>query len=207
MGRSLLEGQPVGRVWAAYQLQLANDKLRSAAFLFPLAAEENLLRAFTCLQVNDFRCVRASFDAQRSLMLPVSFYGAVFYKGVQADKRAKEPRTYGKFEFDKDTVRFAEISTVNPKKQAAARASPAAGEDRLGRLGSASGLRSPGFQGFTIPAAINVATGVNRLGHNIALNQRQAQRLAMERQLAIQGTSFKAIPTDVARLTFRKDLQ
>jgi hypothetical protein len=275
--------------------------------LFPLAAEANLLKAFTCSQMNDFRCVRASFDAQRSLTLPVSFYGAVFYKGVEPEKRAKEPRTYGKFEFDKDTVRFAEISTVNPKKQTAELANPVAGEDRLGRLGTANGLRSAGFQGFTVPASaikhletqdgilylevddkrikhrkmlieplsfvitvppkgpgarrymnnyiniaetyggvekaklgkestttgekfkmvyniasigmnatavmfgdfasiIDVAAGVNKLGRGIALNQRQTQRLATERRQAIQGSAFKAIPTEPARLTFRKDL-
>jgi tetratricopeptide (TPR) repeat protein len=308
VGRSLLEGEPVGRIWAAYQLQLANEKLQAAALLFPLAAEGNLLKAFTCSQMNDFRCVRASFDAERSLTFPVSFYGAVFYKGVEADKRAKEPRTYGKFEFDKDTVRFAEISTVNPKKQTAQVANPVAGEDRLGRLGTASGLRTAGFQGFTVAASavkhletqdgmlylevddkrlkhrkmlieplslvitvppkgpgarrymnnyiniaetyggvekaklgkesttagekfkmvyniasigidvtsimfgdfsaiINVATGVNKLGRGIALNQRQAQRLATQRRQAIQGTAFKVIPTEPARLTFRKDLK
>ena len=54
---------------------------------------------------------------------------------------------------------------------------------------------------------INVATGVNRLGRGIALNQRQAQRLATERRQAIQGSAFKAIPTEPARLTFRKDLK
>ena len=85
IGRSLLEGEPVGRIYAAYQLQLANEKIQSAAFLLPLASEGNLLQAFTCSQMNDFRCVRASFDAQRSLTLPVSFYGAVFYKGVEPE--------------------------------------------------------------------------------------------------------------------------
>ena len=123
-------------------------------FLLPLASEGNLLQAFTCSQMNDFRCVRASFDAQRSLTLPVSFYGAVFYKGVEPKKRAKQARTYGKFEFEKGTLRFAEISTVNPKKQDRdARPSPVAGEDRLGRLGAADGLRAAGFQGFTVPAS------------------------------------------------------
>ena len=39
--------------------------------------------------MNDFRCVRASFDAQRSLTLPVSFYGAVFYKGVDPKKKSE----------------------------------------------------------------------------------------------------------------------
>ena len=308
MTRSLLEGQPVGQIWAAYQLQLANDKLQSAAILFPLGAEGNLLRAFTCQQVNDFRCVRASFDAQRSLMLPVSFYAAVFYKGVQPDQRWKEPRVYGKFEFDKGTVRFAQISTVSPKKGAAAIASPVAGEDRLGRLGAPTGMRTGSFLGFTVPstaikhlenqaglmymevddkrikqrkmlieplsfvitfpaggpgarrylnnyisiaetyggvekaklgkeattlgeklktvyniasigmdvtslmfgdfsAIVTIAGDVNRLGKGVALNQRQAQRLATTRRQAIQGSAFKAIPTEVARLTFRKDLQ
>ena len=83
VGRSFLEGQPVGRIYAAYQLRLANEKIQSAAYLLPLAAEANLLQALVCSQMNDFRCVRASFDAQRSLTLPVSFYGAVFYKGVE----------------------------------------------------------------------------------------------------------------------------
>lgn len=153
MGRSVLEGAPVGRIYAAYRLQLASEKIRAAAFLLPLASEANLLQAFTCAQTNDFRCVRASFDAQRSLTLPVSFYAAVFYKGVEAKKRAEKARTYGKFEFDKGSVRFAEISTVNPKKRSAVLAARAAGEDHLGRLGSADGLRPGGFQGFTVPAS------------------------------------------------------
>lgn len=153
VGRSLLEGEPVGRIYAAYQLQLANEKIQSAAFLFPLASEGNLLQAFTCSQMNDFRCVRASFDAQRSLALPVSFYGAVFYKSVEPKNRAKQVRTYGKFEFEQGMLRFAEISTVNPKKQTAEPAAPIAGEDRLGRLGAADGLRSARFQGFTVPAS------------------------------------------------------
>jgi tetratricopeptide (TPR) repeat protein len=308
VGRSLLEGEPVGRIYAAYQLQLATEKIQSAVFLLPLASEGNLLQAFTCSQMNDFRCVRASFDAQRSLTLPVSFYGAVFYKGVEPENRAKEPRTYGKFEFDKGTLRFAEISTVNPKKQTAQLAGRIAGEDRLGQLGAANGLRAAGFQGFTVAASaikhletqdgllylevddrsikhrkmhieplsfvmavppkgpgarrymnnyiniaevyggvekaklgkesttageklkmvyniatigldvasvmfgdffsiIDVATGVNKLGHKIALNQRQAQRLATERRQAIHGTVFKAIPTEPVRLAFRKDLK
>jgi hypothetical protein len=153
MGRSLLEGEPVGRIYAAYRLQLANEKIQSAASLMPLAAEGNLLQSLTCAQMNDFRCVRASFDAQRALTLPVSFYAAVFYKGVEPDDREKEPRTYGKFEFEKGMVRFAEISTVNPKKQTAQLPAPVAGEDRLGRLGTANGLRTPGFQGFTVAAS------------------------------------------------------
>jgi len=308
MGRSLLEGEPVGRIYAAYQLQLANEKLQAAAFLFPLASEGNLLQAFTCSQMNDFRCVRASFDAERSLGLPVSFYGAVFYKGVEPAKRAKEVRTYGKFEFEKGTLRFAEISTVNPKKGVAQLAAPVAGEDRLGRLGAANGLRTAGFQGFTVAASaikhlenkdgilylelddrkvkrrkmlieplsfvlavpptgpgarryinnyvniaetyggvekaklgkestttgekmkmvyniatigldvasvmfgdffslVDVATSVNRLGHTIGLSQRQVQRATLEQRLAIHGVAFKAIPTEEARLTFRKELK
>jgi tetratricopeptide (TPR) repeat protein len=153
LGRSVLEGEPVGRIYAAYRLQLANEKIQSAEYLFPLAAEANLLQAFTCSQLNDFRCVRASFDAQRALTLPVSFYGAVFYKPVQPKDRAKQARTYGKFEFEKGTVRFAEISTVNPKKKTALLSAPSAGEDRIGRLGGAEGLRSVGFQGFTVRAS------------------------------------------------------
>lgn len=153
IGRSVLEGEPVGRIYAAYQLQLANDDIRSAAQLFPLASEANLLQAFTCSQMNDFRCVRASFDAQRALTLPVSFYGAVFYKGVDPKNRAKQVRTYGKFEFENGTLRFAELSIVNPKKHSAEPTAQAAGEDRLGRLGTAEGLRPGGFQGFTVPAS------------------------------------------------------
>ncbi len=152
VGRSLLEGEPVGRIYAAYRLQLASEKIQSAALLLPLASEANLLQSFTCSQMNDFRCVRASFDAERALTLPVSFYGAVFYKAGDPKNRAQQVRTYGKFEFDKDTLRFAEISTVNPKKRSAVPAAKAAGEDRLGRLGVAEGLRSAGFQGFTVPA-------------------------------------------------------
>ncbi|MEO6237357.1 MAG: tetratricopeptide repeat protein, partial [Vicinamibacterales bacterium] len=153
VGRSLLEGEPVGRIYAAYRLQLANEKIQSAVYLLPLASEANLLQSFTCSQMNDFRCVRASFDAQRSLTLPVSFYGAVFYKAVEPKKRSTQPRTYGKFEFEQGTLRFAEISTVNPKKRAATPASPAAGPDRLGRMGVPGGLRTAGFSGFTVPAS------------------------------------------------------
>ncbi len=153
MGRSLLEGEPVGRIYAAYRLQLASEKIQAASYLLPLAPEGNLLQAFTCSQMNDFRCVRASFDAQRSLTLPVSFYGAVFYKSVEPKNRAKQARTYGKFEFEKGTLRFAEISTVNPKKRTAQLAAQTAGEDRLGRLGAADGLRKVRFQGFTVQAS------------------------------------------------------
>jgi tetratricopeptide (TPR) repeat protein len=153
LGRGLLEGEPVGRIYAAYRLQLANEKIQTAAFIFPLGSEVNLLQAFTCSQMNDFRCVRASFDAQRALTLPVSFYGAVFYKGVEPGNRAKEARTYGKFEVENGTLRFAEISTVNPKKRSAVSAAQSAGEDRLGRLGAADGLRSARFDGFTVPAS------------------------------------------------------
>jgi hypothetical protein len=56
-------------------------------------------------------------------------------------------------------------------------------------------------------AVIGVATGVNKLGRGIALNRRQTQRLAMQRRQAIQGTDFKAIPTEPVRLTFRRDLK
>jgi tetratricopeptide (TPR) repeat protein len=152
VGRSLLEAEPVGRIYAAYRLRLASEKIQSAAMLLPLAPEGNILHAFTCSQMNDFRCVRASFDAQRALTLPVSFYGAVFYKSVEPKDRSKQPRTYGKFEFEKGTLRFAEISTVNPKKHTAEPAALVAGEDRLGRLGEADGLRSGRFQGFTVPS-------------------------------------------------------
>ena len=153
VARTFFEGEPVGRVYAAYQLQLANEQTQTAAVLYPLGPEANLLQAFICSQMNDFRCVRASFDAERSLAFPVFFYGAVFYKGMDPKERAKEPRTYGKFEFENGTVRFAEISTVNPKKESAEPANPAAGEDRIGRLGTAEGLRSASFQGFTVPAS------------------------------------------------------
>jgi tetratricopeptide (TPR) repeat protein len=153
LGRGLLEGEPVGRIYAAYRLQLANEKIQTAAFIFPLGSEVNLLQAFTCSQMNDFRCVRASFDAQRALTLPVSFYGAVFYKAVEPANRAKQARTYGKFEVENGTLRFAEISTVNPKKRSAVSAARSAGEDRLGRLGAADGLRSARFEGFTVPAS------------------------------------------------------
>ena len=152
VGRSFLEGEPVSRVYAAYRLQLANEKLESAAYLFPLASEVNLLQAFTCAQLNDFRCVRASFDAQRSLTRPVSFYAAVFYSVPEPNGRPKQRRTYGKFEFDQGTVRFAEISTVNPKKRSAQAPTLGAAEDRLGGFGAADGLRSAKFQGFTVPA-------------------------------------------------------
>ena len=93
LARSVLEGEPIGRTDAAYRLQLANTALQSADVLWPLAPEANLLgQAFTCSQMNDFSCVRASFDAQRSLALPVSFYGAVFYKGVDPKKRDEVER-------------------------------------------------------------------------------------------------------------------
>lgn len=308
VGRSFLEGEPVSRVYAAYRLQLANEKLESAAYLFPLASEVNVLQAFTCAQLNDFRCVRASFDAQRSLTRPVSFYAAVYYSVPEPNSRPKQRRTYGKFEFDKGTVRFAEISTVNPKKRSAQPPTLGAAEDRLGRLGAADGLRSAKFQGFTVPAtaikhlenkdgllylevddkrikrrhmlieplslalavppigpgarrhlnnyiyiaerygavdkakigkesmtagerlkmayniatiglditsvmfgnffaAVDVATGVTGLGRKIALNQRQVRRLEWEQRQAVRGMAFKAIPTEPARLAFRKDLR
>jgi tetratricopeptide (TPR) repeat protein len=308
LGRSFLEGEPVSRIYAAHRLQLANEKIQAAGSLFPLASEANLLQAFTCAQMNDFRCVRASFDAQRALTRPVSFYAAVYYSVPEPNSRAKQRRTYGKFEFEKGTVRFAEISTVNPKKRTAEPPALAAGEDRLGRLGAADGLRSAKFQGFTVPATaikhlenregllylevtdrrvkrrhmlieplslavavppigpgarrhlnhyidiadtygavekaklgkesttvgeklkivgnilsigfdvtsvvfgnfwavVDVATGVTGLGRKIALNQRQAQRLAWEQRHAIHGIAFKAIPTEPVRLTFRAELK
>ena len=152
VGRSFLDGEPVGRIYAAYRLQLANEKLQSAELLLPLAPEGNLLRALTCSQMNDFRCVRASFDAQRALTLPVSFYGAVFYKGFDPKNIDKQERTYAKIEFEKGTMRVAEISFVKPKKQEAQVSAVVAGDDRLGRLGAADGLRSVKFQGFTVPS-------------------------------------------------------
>jgi tetratricopeptide (TPR) repeat protein len=152
VGRSVLEAEPVGRIYAAYRLQLASSKIQFADLLLPIAPEASLLQAFTCAQMNDFHCVRASFDAQRSLTLPVSFYGAVFYKGVDPKKKSEQERTYAKLEFEKGTVRLAEISTVKPKKRTALLASPSAGEDRLGRLGVPDGMRAGGFQGFTVQA-------------------------------------------------------
>ena len=41
---------------------------------------------------------------------------------------------------------------MKPKKRTALLASPSAGDDRLGRLGAAEGMRAGGFQGFTVPA-------------------------------------------------------
>jgi hypothetical protein len=258
--------------------------------------------------MNDFRCVRASFDAQRSLTGPVSFYAAVFYSVPEPNSRAKQRRTYGKFEFEKGTVRFAEISTVNPKKRAAEPPAVAAGGDRLGSLGMADGLRSARFQGFTVPATaikhlenregllyleitdrrvkrrhllveplslalavpptgpgarrhlnnyiniaetygdveraklgkesttvgeklkiiyniatiglditsvvfgnvfalVDVAAGVGGVGRQIALSQRQVQRLGWERRQAIHGNAFKPIPTEPVRLTFRTEVK
>jgi len=151
MERSLLTGEYVSRIYAAYRLQLANDKIQQAAWLLPLAPEVSALQAFTCAQLNDFRCVHASFDAQRSLGLPLSFYGAIYYDGMDPKKRVETVRTYAKFEFDQGLLRLAEISIVNPKKHTAIPSPVAAGEDRLGRLGAADGLRSSTFQGFTVP--------------------------------------------------------
>ena len=54
---------------------------------------------------------------------------------------------------------------------------------------------------------IDVATGVNRLAHKIGLNQRQVQRLAMERRQGVRGVAFKAIPTEPVSLAFRADLK
>jgi hypothetical protein len=53
---------------------------------------------------------------------------------------------------------------------------------------------------------IDVATGVNELGHEIALSQRQVKRLATDQRLAIRGAAFKATPAAPVRLTFRTDL-
>ena len=141
VGRSFLDGEPVGRIYAAYRLQLANEKLQSAELLLPLAPEGNILRALTCSQMNDFRCVRASFDAQRALTLPVSFYGAVFYKGVDPKNIDKQERTYAKVEFEKGTMRVAEISFVKPKKRQVQVSAVVAGED-LPRA-SGCGRRTP----------------------------------------------------------------
>ena len=57
-------------------------------------------------------------------------------------------------------MRFAELSTVKPKKRQAT-VTPGAGDDLLGRLGQADGLRHVGFQGFTVPA-----TAVKHLENN-----------------------------------------
>jgi len=151
LGRPVLQGEPVGRIYAASRLRLASEQLHVAAVLLPLAPEVNLLQAFIGAQLNDFRSVRASFDALRSQALPVSFYGAMFYKRVDPKKRDQAERTYGKFEFEKGTVRLAELSIVKPKKRTA-QSIRGAGEDGLGRLGVAEGLRAGGFQGFTAPA-------------------------------------------------------
>jgi hypothetical protein len=96
--------------------------------------------------------VRASFDAQRTLALPVCLFGAVVYKGVDPKKRDEVERAKGKWEFENGIVRFAELSTVKPKKRQAT-VTPGAGDDLLGRLGQADGLRHVGFQGFTVPAS------------------------------------------------------
>ncbi len=308
VGRAMLEAQPVGRIYAAYRLQLANDQVQSASLLLPLAPEVNLLQAFACSQMNDFRCVRASFDTLRAQTLPVYFYGAVFYKGVEPKKRPDQERLYAKFEFDKDVVRFVEISTVKPKKHTASVSAVAAGEDRLGRLGVAEGLRTGSFQGFTVssgaikhletengilylevddkhvkhrkmeieplcfvlqvppqgPGArrymnnylniastyggvarvklgkesttagekmkmvynvasigmgvasvmfgdfssmLDVARGVNSLGHNIGLSRRQVQHIIAERREVVDGPAFKAIPSEPVSLAFRQDLK
>ena len=59
-----------------------------------------------------------------------------------------------------------------------------------------------------LPAArADEATSVNRLGHTIGLSQRQVQRATLEQRLAIHEVAFKAIPTEEARLTFRKELK
>ena len=42
---------------------------------------------------------------------------------------------------------------MNPKKRVVKTAAPVAGDDQLGRLGSADGLRSGGFRGFTVAAS------------------------------------------------------
>ena len=308
LARAVLEAQPVGRIYAASRLQLANDQVQSASLLLPLAPEVNLLQAFACSQMNDFRCVRASFDAVRSQTLPVYFYGAVFYKGVEPKKRPDQDRLYAKLEFDKDTVRFVELSTVRPKKHTASVAATAAGEDRLGRLGVAEGLRTGSFQGFTVssgaikhletangiiylevddkhvkhrkmeieplsfvlqvpqqgPGArrymnnylniastyggvarvklgkesttagekfkmvynvasigmsvasvmfgdfssiLDIATGVNTLGHNIGMTRRQARHIVAERREVVDGPAFKAIPSEPVSLAFRQDLK
>ena len=308
LGRAVLEGQPVGRIYAAYRLQLANDQVQSASLLLPLAPEVNLLEAFACSQMNDFRCVRASFDAVHSQTLPVYFYGAVFYKGVEPKKRPDQERLYAKFEFDRNVVRFVEISTVKPKKRTALVAATVAGEDRLGRLGVAEGLRTGSFQGFTVSSAaikhletdngiiylevddkrvkhrkmqieplsfvlqvpqqgpgarrymnnylniastyggvarvklgkesttagekfkmvynvasigmsvtsvmfgdfssiLDVATGVNTLGHNIGMSRRQARHIVAERREVVDGPAFKAIPSEPVSLAFRQDLK
>ena len=214
LGRSFLDGQQVGRIYAASQLQLANEKIQSALLLFPIAAEVNALQAFNCLQMNDFRCVRASFDAQRSLAQPVSFYATVAYKSANAGGR-----TYGKLEFETDTLRFVEVSSAKRGKRTVDVAGATAGEDRLGRLGAVDGLRSAEFQGFTVPTSairrFGTKDGVLLLEledrkverRKIGLSQRQVQRLAMEQQLAIHGMAFKVIPGEPTSMAFRKELR
>ncbi len=61
------------------------------------------------------------------------------------------------------------------------------------------------FGDFT--SVIDVARGVNSIGHQIGLNQRQARHLVAERRQAIHGNAFRAVPSEPVSLAFRKDLQ
>jgi tetratricopeptide (TPR) repeat protein len=140
--RVLLDGQPVGHPYAAYQLQRANEDIQAALALYPIASEANALQALVCEQVDNFRCVRASFDALRALRRSAFFYGIV--------GSSRSNAAYGKIELDADTLRFAEISTVKGKKRVPKPVAQAAGDDRLGRLGEAVALQSTEFQGFTV---------------------------------------------------------
>jgi hypothetical protein len=54
---------------------------------------------------------------------------------------------------------------------------------------------------------VDVATGVNGLGHKIGTSQRQVRRAAIEQRQAMRGRAFKAIPTEPVRLVFRKELK
>ena len=127
-------------------------RFESAASLFPLASEVNLLQAFTCSQMNDFRCVRASFDAQRSLTRPVSFYAAVFYSVPEPNSRREATPDVREIRVRERHGAVCRNLNREPQEAVAQPSALGAGEDRLGHLGAADGLRSAKFQGFTVPA-------------------------------------------------------
>ncbi len=147
------EGDLVGRPFAVYQFQAANEKLRAAGGLCPLTPELNNFKGFVFSQMNDFRAVRRSNDVLLSHKLPVSFYGVIYDRPFRdAKDKAGRPREYVKFEMEKDTVRIVRVALYNPKKHRTSPPASAAGQDKLGNFGTAEGLRGQTFDGFTLTA-------------------------------------------------------
>jgi len=307
LGKIIWEGDQLGRPFAIYQLQTANEKLRSAGAFCPLSPELNEFKAFVYSQMNDFRAVSRGNDVLQSQKLPVSFYGIIYDRAfADAKDKANRPREYVKFELENDTLRIVRLALYNPKKHKTFPPAMAAGTDNLGNFGAPEGLRGKTFDGYTVSAegikkletrdgfillelndrkikqrrlvieplhmalglppkgpgvrryannytrqfarymgfdtaklgkesmtagekirmvydfamlaqdsfslmfdptsAVAVALDVRRISKNIARMIKQADRLALEQQLTIQGMPFKAIPASPMDLAFRLDV-